>query len=110
MSTPYWVYIGKMSTPLFIRDLNKLVHSLAGITGNQEVSICCGYDVYQVNSKVISKMANNVLLNIPTIIQFSGESYIIETAKDILDFLRRFKAERFYISGDIIKSLVGAIK
>ena len=49
-------------------------------------------------------------MNIPTIIQFSGESYIIETAKDILDFLRRFKAERLYISGDIIKSLVGAIK
>lgn len=99
-----------MSTPLYIRDLNKLIHALAGITGNRLVSICCGYDVYQVNSSVISRIANNTLLNKPTIICYSGESYTLETPEDVLDFLRKTKAERFYISGDIIKSLTGAIK
>ena len=110
MNAPYWVYIGKMSTPLFIRDLDKLISALAGINGNQSVSICCGYDVYQVNSKVINLLANNVLLNKDTIIQYSGESYIIKTQEDILSFLRKTKSERFYVDGNVIKSLTGAIK
>lgn len=110
MVAPFWVYTSYMSTPLYIREVNKLIHALAGVTGNGMVEICCGYDVYSVNAKVINVIANNFLTGKPTIVSYSGESYTIETQDDVLSFLRKTKPERFYVDGDIIKSLTGAIK
>ena len=105
----YWIYLDKLNTPLYFRDFNKMIIALSNINNNCIVDICCGYDVYRVNSKVISLIANNFILKKVTVVSYCGESYPLESQEDILSFLRKTKSERFYVDGVIVKSLTGEV-
>ncbi len=106
----YWIYLKKFSTPLYFRDFEKALISLASITERTMLDICCGYDVYQVNSKVMQRIADNYIRKQVTIVSFCGESYPLETIEDILSFLRKTKSERFFIDGEIIKAFTNPFR
>lgn len=110
MDSKYWIYIGKFSTPMYIRSFPNVLMALSGITENTEVSICCGYDVYQVGSRVMKLIADNYYRGVVTVVAYCGESYPLTDIEDILSFLRKTKAERFYVDGEIIRSLTNPLK
>lgn len=101
----YWIYLDKLNTPMSFRNIDNMLVALAGINHSCMVTICCGYDVYKVNSKVIGLIANNYILKQPTIISYCGESYPLEDKEDVLSFLRKCKTEQFYIDGIYIRAI-----
>lgn len=109
MKGAYWIYLGKLATPLYFRDFEKALMALFSIRERCMIDICCGYDVYRVNSMVMQRIAENFFNNQVTVISFCGESYPLETIEDILSFLRKTKSERFFIDGEIIKAFTNPI-
>lgn len=103
MHGSFWVYMGRLSSPMFFRDFEKMIRALAANDSREMVDICCGYDVYRINSKVINFIANNYLRKQVTIVSYCGESQPLETLEDIMSLLRKSKSERFFIDGEIIK-------
>lgn len=110
MKGTYWVYIDKLAAPLYFRDFERVLMALSSIRERCMIDICCGYDVYRVNSMVMRRIAENFFHNQVTVVSFCGESYPLETVEDILSFLRKTKSERFFIDGEIIKASTNPIK
>ena len=110
MKGAYWIYLNKLVTPLYFRDFERALMALSSIHERCMIDICCGYDVYRVNSMVMQRIADNYIRKEVTIVSFCGESYPLETVEDILSFLRKTKSERFFVDGEIIKSLTNPIK
>lgn len=104
MNGCYWVYLSKLATPMYFRDFEKALRALESNHERGMVDICCGYDVYKVNARVIQRIAENYFNKQATVIAYCGESYPLESKEDILSFLRKAKTERFYIDGEIIKA------
>lgn len=110
MGGTYWVYLDKLATPLYFRDFERVLMALSSIRERCMIDICCGYDVYRVNSMVMQRIADNYIRKEVTIVSFCGESYPLETVEDILSFLRKTKSERFFIDGEIIKAFTNPVK
>lgn len=110
MRGAYWIYLNKLATPLYFRDFERVLMALSSIRERCMIDICCGYDVYRVNSMVMQRIANNFIANQVTVVSFCGESYPLETVEDILSFLRKTKSERFFIDGEIIKAFTNPVK
>lgn len=110
MKGNYWIYLKKLTTPMFFRDFERALGALADINERCMIDICCGYDVYQVNSSVIQRIAENYFNKQVTVVSFCGEAYPLENIEDILSFLRTTKSERFFIDGEVIKAFTNPVK
>lgn len=110
MKGNYWIYLKKLATPMFFRDFERALRALADINERCMIDICCGYDVYQINSSVIQRIAENYFNKQVTVVSFCGESYPLETIEDIMALLRTTKAERFFIDGEVIKAFTNPVK